>query len=132
MRPVPKKLLLVIIRKIFIQIKRVYIKLLKISDSRRKLTAVIVYLNHFLDSSNYYYATNTDYVNLGELQRVTAGLGYRSGKWYADMAYQYQMQKADVYAFHLPEGSNNMTNRLQAAKVDLNRHNVQFTVGYKF
>jgi hypothetical protein len=90
------------------------------------------YLNHFLDSSNYYYATNTDYVNLGELQRVTAGVGYRSGKWYADMAYQYQMQQADVYAFHLPEGSNNMTNRLQAAKVDLNRHNVQFTVGYKF
>ena len=90
------------------------------------------YLNHFLDSSNYYYATNTDYVNLGELQRVTAGVGYRSGKWYADMAYQYQTQQADVYAFHLPESNSNATNRLQAAKVDLNRHNVQFTVGYKF
>ena len=90
------------------------------------------YLNQFLNSSNYYYSTNTDYVNLGELQRVTAGVGYRSGNWYADMSYQYQVQTADVYAFHLPESSGNTTNRLQAAQVDLDRHNVQFTVGYKF
>ena len=90
------------------------------------------YLNQFLDSSNFYYQTNTDYVNLGALQRMTAGVGYRSGSWYADMAYQYQTQSADVYAFHLPESNGNSTNRLQAAKVDLNRHNVQFTVGYKF
>ena len=90
------------------------------------------YLNQFLNSSNYNYATNTDYVNLGELQRVTGGIGYRSGSWYADMAYMYQTQKADVYAFHLPSGGANTTNRLQAAKVDLNRHNLQFTVGYKF
>ena len=90
------------------------------------------YLNQFLDSRNYYYATNTDYVNLGELQRLTAGVGYRSGKWYADMSYQYQVQTADVYAFHLPEGGVSSANRLQAAKVDLDRHNVQLTVGYKF
>lgn len=90
------------------------------------------YLNQFLNSSNYNYATNTDYVNLGELQRVTGGIGYRSGSWYADMAYMYQTQKADVYAFHLPSGGANTTNRLQAAQVDLNRHNLQFTVGYKF
>lgn len=90
------------------------------------------YLNQFLDSSNYYYSTNTDYVNLGELQRLTAGVGYRSGKWYADMSYQYQVQTADVYAFHLPEGGVSTANRLQAARVDLDRHNVQFTVGYKF
>lgn len=90
------------------------------------------YLNQFLNSSNYNYATNTDYVNLGELQRVTGGIGYRSGSWYADMAYMYQTQKADVYAFHLPSGGANTTNRLQAAQVNLNRHNLQFTVGYKF
>lgn len=90
------------------------------------------YLNQFLNSSNYNYSTNTDYVNLGELQRVTGGIGFRSGSWYADMAYQYQTQKADVYAFHLPERAGNPANRLQAAKVDLDRHNVQFTIGYKF
>jgi hypothetical protein len=71
-------------------------------------------------------------VNLGKLQRFTAGFGYRSGKWYADMAYQYQVQQADVYAFHLPESDTNSMNRLQAAKVDLNRHTAQFTIGYKF
>ena len=90
------------------------------------------FLNQRLDSSNYYYSTNTDYVNLGKLQRFTAGFGYRSGKWYADMAYQYQVQQADVYAFHLPESDTNSMNRLQAAKVDLNRHTAQFTIGYKF
>ena len=90
------------------------------------------YLNQFLDSSNYYYSTNTDYINLGDLQRVTAGVGYRSGSWYADMSYQYQTQTADVYAFHLPESNSNTANRLQAAQVNLDRHNVQFTVGYKF
>lgn len=90
------------------------------------------YLNQFLDSSNYYYSTNTDYVNLGELQRLTAGVGYRSGSWYADMSYQYQVQTADVYAFHLPEGGLSNANRLQAARVNLDRHNVQLTVGYKF
>jgi long-subunit fatty acid transport protein len=89
------------------------------------------YLNHFLDSDNYYYATNTDYVNLSETHRVSCGLGFTYKKFTADCAYVYQMQHADVYAFHLPHEHSNK-NRLDAARVDLNQHKFMLTLGYKF
>lgn len=89
------------------------------------------FLNLFTDSPSYAYSTNTDYVNLGDINRFTAGLGVRGKHFYADLAYQYQNQSGDVYAFHLPE-SDGVTNRLKAQTVDLNRHNVMLTLGYKF
>lgn len=89
------------------------------------------FLNLFTSSPSYQTSTNTDYVNLGAINRVTAGLGYRGKHFYADMAYQYQTQQGDVYAFHLAD-TDGVTNRLQGQKVDLNRHNVLFTIGYKF
>lgn len=89
------------------------------------------FLNLFTASSSYYYSTNTDYVNLGDINRVTCGLGWRGKHFYADFAYQYQAQKGDLYTFHVPEDGSEQ-NRLSAAKVDLNRHNLMFTLGYKF
>lgn len=89
------------------------------------------FLNLFTDSPSYAYSTNTDYVNLGAINRVTAGLGVRGKHFYADVAYQYQAQKGDVFAYHLP-ADDGVTNRLKAQQVDLNRHNVLFTIGYKF
>lgn len=89
------------------------------------------YLNLFTASSSYYYSTNTDYVNLGSINRVTCGLGFRGKHFYADMAYQYQRQQGDLYTFHVPE-TGSEANRLSAATVDLNRHNVMLTIGYKF
>lgn len=89
------------------------------------------YLNLFTASPSYYYSTNTDYVNLGAINRATCGLGLRGKHFYADVAYQYQAQKGDLYTFHIPENGSEQ-NRLSAAKVDLNRHNLMFTFGYKF
>ncbi len=89
------------------------------------------YHNLFTASSSYYFSTNTDYVNLGAINRVTAGLGYRGKRFYADVAYQYQNQKGDLYTFHVPNGDSEQ-NKLQAAEVDLNRHNFMLTLGYKF
>ena len=89
------------------------------------------FLNLFTSSPSYYYNTNTDYVNLGEINRATFGLGYKAKHFYADVAYQYQTQQGDVYTFHIPENESHI-NRLQAAKVDLNRHNFMLTLGYKF
>lgn len=89
------------------------------------------FLNLFTDSPSYAYSTNTDYVNLGAINRITAGLGFRGKHFYADATYQYQAQQGDVYAFHVAK-DDGITNRLQAQKVDLNRHNVMFTIGYKF
>lgn len=92
-------------------------------------------LNTFADSPSYYYNMNTDYVNLGATHRATLGLGYRGKHFYTDLAYQYQTQEADVYAFHAPEGSNGdqiRQNRLQGQKLDLKRSNLMLTFGYKF
>lgn len=89
------------------------------------------YLNLFTASPSYYYSTNTDYVNLGDINRVTAGLGYKGKHFYADLAYQYQRQSGDVYAFHIPQNGSEQ-NRLEGQKVELNRNNVMLTVGYKF
>ncbi len=89
------------------------------------------FLNLFTNSSSYYYADQTDYVNLSDLHRLTCGVGLRGKHFYADFAYQYQQQTGDLYTFHLP-GNNSDKNRLEAAKVDLNRHQAMLTVGYKF
>ena len=89
------------------------------------------YLNLFTASSSYFYQTNTDYVNLGATNRYTAGLGWRGKHFYADAAYQFQKQTGDLYTFHLPEAGSE-ANRLAAAPVDLKRHQLLFTVGYKF
>lgn len=89
------------------------------------------YLNLFTNSSSYYYSTNTDYVNLSAINRVTCGLGYRGKNLYADLSYQYQHQTGDLYAFHIPENDSEQ-NRLSASTVDLNRHQLMLTLGYKF
>ena len=89
------------------------------------------FLNLFTNSPSYNYSTNTDYVNLGEIHRVTAGLGVRGKHFYADAAYQFQCQQGEVYAYHLA-GNDGITNQLKGQKVDLNRNNFQITIGYKF
>lgn len=89
------------------------------------------YLNLFTESSSYFYNTNTDYVNLGAINRATLGLGYSGKHFYADFAYQYQKQSGDLYTFHIPEDGSEL-NRLAPAKVDLNRHSGLFTIGYRF
>lgn len=95
------------------------------------------YLNTFTSSPSYNYTLNSDYVNLGATNRVTAGLGYRGKHFYADLAYQYQTQSADVYAFRTStasqyDPSSTYANSLPAQKIDLKRHNVMLTLGCKF
>ena len=69
-------------------------------------------------------AVGTDYVNLGAINRLTVGLGYRVKGFYMDAAYQYQNQEGKVYGF---ESAN-----LPVQKFDLNRNNFMLTLGYKF
>lgn len=91
------------------------------------------YLNLLVDGSSYYYATNTDYVNLGATNRFTAGLGYHYGNFYFDVAYMHQRQDADVYAFHYNlEDRNGVKNDLPVQKFALLRNQAMFTVGFKF
>lgn len=89
------------------------------------------FMDLFTNSNSYYYNSNTDYVNLGATNRFTCGAGYKGRKFYADLAYQYNNQSGDLYTFHVPE-ANGVTNRLDAAAVDLNKQSVLLTLGLKF
>lgn len=89
--------------------------------------------NNYEDSESGYTAVGTDFVNLGATNRFTCGLGYHGKHFYADAAFQYQTQKADVYPFHLPVDDNNYrTNALAPQSVNLNRCNFMLTLGVKF
>ncbi len=89
------------------------------------------YNNLFTESPSYYYSVSTDYLNLKETNRVTAGIGYRGKHFYADMAYQYEARKGDYYAFHVPY-TGSEENALTAVPVKLNKHQLLLTLGYKF
>lgn len=93
-------------------------------------------LNLFTTSPSYNYATGTDYVNLGETNRLTLGLGYRTSSFYADVAYQYQTQSATLYPFAL-QGSDALQratdyNDVQGQDFSLNRHQFSLTIGCRF
>ncbi|MBR1652961.1 MAG: hypothetical protein IJ692_06190 [Alloprevotella sp.] len=84
------------------------------------------------DSDGVINTTGTDYVNLGATNRLTLGVGLRGKHWYGDLGYQYQTQSADVYAFHNFDGTATRTNLLPKQSLDLERHSLTLTVGYKF
>ena len=68
--------------------------------------------------------TETDYTNWGNINRFTVGLGYRYKSGYADIAWQYQAQKGDFYAFD-NEG-------LKPTKINANRSQLMATLGFRF
>lgn len=91
------------------------------------------YLNLLVDGSSYYYATNTDYVNLGATNRFTAGLGFHHKAFYFDVAYLHSRQNADVYAFHYNMDERyGVKNDLPGQKFNLIRNQAMFTMGFKF
>lgn len=71
-----------------------------------------------------YEATSTDYINLGNTNRLSLGLGWHGKTAYADVAYVCQNQSAEAHAFH----DDNLT----PIKKDIVRHSVLFTFGVKF
>lgn len=68
--------------------------------------------------------TETDYTNWGAINRFSVGLGYRYKGGYVDLAWQYQAQKGDFYAFD-HEG-------LQSTEIDANRSQLMATFGFRF
>ena len=91
------------------------------------------FLNLFTDSPSYRYAMATDYINYGATHRLALGLGVRGSNFYADAAYQYQTQGADVYAYHYnPQKKQAPANLLAGQHIDLQRSSFQVTLGYRF
>ena len=98
-------------------------------------------LDQTVDSKSLDFVLGTDYMNLGATNMLTFGLGYRYKAFYADFAYKYRHQKGDFYAFDdtfqrsgdagyeqfLSSGQS-----LRSEEVDLSRHTITFTLGFKF
>ncbi len=80
------------------------------------------------ESPAFGYQTSTDYMNKGDVNIFTAGLGWHSRHFYADLAYKYRMQAGDFYAFD----DTYLSKRLDPVNVDLDTHQVFFSIGYKF
>lgn len=88
--------------------------------------------NQFINSASIDYNTSTNYVNLGDINRYTVGLGYNAKHFYADFAWQYQKQSGDFYAFSTQRGDNTVANEAPCTKLKLDRSQFLFTMGYKF
>lgn len=88
------------------------------------------------DSPSLYNLTGTDYVNLGALTRITTGVGYRYKHFYADVAYLWQTQKADIYPFHdtkvFESDAAIAANGLTPYSTDLKQHRLILTMGVRF
>lgn len=97
------------------------------------------------DSYALDFTTGTQYMNLKSTNILTVGLGYKYKAFYADLAYKYRYQKGDFYAFDTsyttadqwkadmgtdhPELVNAA---IDPVEVDLSRHTLTATVGFKF
>lgn len=68
--------------------------------------------------------TETDYTNWGDINRFCFGLGYRYKGGYIDLAYQYQLQKGDFYAFDDID--------LKPTKLNCDRSQLMATFGFRF
>lgn len=74
------------------------------------------------------YPTSFQYMNLSDTHIATAGIGYRNKKFYIDCAYKYRIQNGDYYAF----SSRHTDAEMSAIPVDLSRHSISATIGFKF
>lgn len=88
--------------------------------------------NQFINSASIDYNTSTNYVNLGDINRYTVGLGYKAKHFYTDFAWQYQQQSGDFYAFTTQRGNSSEVNEAPCTKLKLDRSQFLLTLGYKF
>ena len=79
-----------------------------------------------IDSPGVMYSSTTDYVNWKGTNRITCGLGYKTGGFSVDMAYQYSATNGEFHPFQEYAG------RVTTTDVSNKRHNVLLTLGYTF
>lgn len=90
-------------------------------------------------SNGSYYSSAADYTNWKSTNRLTFGLGYTIQKFTLDFAYQYSCQKGDFYPLSSMQVANvadgnktTVSNSVGATEVKNDRHQLLFTVGYRF
>ena len=87
-----------------------------------------------LGTEGSYYSSATDYTNWKATNRITAGLGYAIGNLNLDVAYQYSCTNGDFYPFMSYRDNDYAAddNIASAVKVSNKRHQLLFTIGYRF
>lgn len=75
--------------------------------------------------------TDTSYTNWGGIDRITLGLGFRFKGGYFDLAYQYQEQKGDFFAFDNYDGEGSAYT-LKPTKIENSRTHLMATLGFRF
>lgn len=84
---------------------------------------------------DYYYdmyPTETAYTNWKGINRITFGVGYRFKGGYFDIAYQYQAQKGDFYAFDGDYEDTDGYHAFLPTSVNNDRSQVMATLGFRF
>lgn len=109
----------------------------------------ISYDQYNLNSAAMDFTTSTSYMRMGATNILTLGVGYRAKNFYVDLAYKIRNQKADFYAFDTNfansvdgdpvfleldiKNKTNLADRtIDPVNVDLTRHAVTCTLGFKF
>ena len=109
------------------------------------------FYNQYINSQSLDEASSTAYMNLSSINRWTVGLGVNLGKFYADVAYMYQNQHGDFYAFNTqygdrttsysqydayintnPSAADMYKNDISGTRIQLNRSKFILTLGYRF
>ena len=87
-----------------------------------------------IKSDGSYYSSATDYTNWKSTNRITCGIGYNVGNLNLDVAYQYSSTNGDFSPFmnYWDNDDASEDNVCNAVEVSNKRHQVLFTIGYKF
>ena len=91
-----------------------------------------------LNSEGSYYSSAADYTNWKATNRITLGVGFIGKQWSADLAYQYSTTDGEFYPFTNglttvdPTTKQPITNSASVVSVSNKRHQMLFTVGYRF
>lgn len=98
-------------------------------------------LNEYIDSPAMDYLTGTSFMNLSDVNVLACGIGYRHNHFYMDMTYKFRQQNGEFYAFDDSFSSEaqfcidnpTLANiKLDPVDVNLNRHTITWTLGFKF
>lgn len=60
---------------------------------------------------------------------ITAGIGFKHGGFYADLAYVYKHQSSEYYPYSADPYNSNLAVK---SKIDINNNSLALTLGYKF
>ncbi|MBO7099566.1 MAG: hypothetical protein J6W21_06855 [Bacteroidaceae bacterium] len=95
-----------------------------------------------LNSAAMDYVTRTNYMITKPTHILGIGMGYKWKSFYVDLAYKVRHQKADFYAFddsftsptsYFSQANPDLANTyLAPVPVDLTRHSITCTLGFKF